>query len=156
MALREAKLKENLPDGVQESRETVSPAQNDRDKKKGFTRNWGRISDSCEAIAIVAVSLGVNLLTSQLDEMDMAGSFSFRRFRGILGSALITSASVCFMFCRWWITTKFEIYGADRFMAGQDIDNSPPLKKKIYVYFGIGMLAFFAGFVIYLTRGLWE
>lgn len=112
-----------------------------------------RWSKSFEAFAIVNLSLGVNLLTTELGNMGCC-SPTIKRSLGIIGSILVTASGVCLIFCRWWITEIREAYQGNLLLVEQHFDHNKPQKNRIQSAFVAGLILFGLGIIGYMLRGV--
>lgn len=109
---------------------------------------WGRVY---EALAIVALSAGMNLLTGQADA-ELAG---LRLGLGLLGGALITSGGVFLLFCSWQVVGLREAYRGDILQIEAHLDREGTEKRSLFLKRLAGLSTSIVGVLVYIARGFW-
>jgi len=104
-----------------------------------------------EALAIVALSAGINLLTGEADEL-VAG---LRLWLGLVGGTLITLGGVLLLFCTWQVAGLREAYRGDIQAIEAFLENQPGEKRILFLKFLGGLSMSIVGVLVYIPRGLW-
>lgn len=109
---------------------------------------WGRVY---EALAIVALSAGINLLTAQAD----ASVAGLRLWLGLAGGTLITLGGVFFLLCSWQVAGLREAFRGDILKIEAHLDREGTEKRNLFLKRLTGLAMSTVGVLLYIPRGLW-